>query len=131
VPIIWSKDPVDFDHDLTEGVVHYPGTALPGEQGTVYISGHSSDYVWKRHPYRQVFARINTLEPGDDIFIDVYGADGKLYNYRYTVAYENVYSPDDQTQFIDNSAAKLNLSTCWPIGTQKDRYVVTAVLSNL
>lgn len=32
-------------------------------------------------------------------------------------------------QFIDNSGAKLiNLSTCWPIGTQKDRIVVSAIL---
>lgn len=131
VPIVWSKDPKDFEADLTRGVVHYPGTALPGEQGTVYISGHSSDYPWKRHPYKQVFARLNALDVGDDIFIDIYDIQGKLHNYRYRVSSENVYKPDDQSQFIDNSAAKLNLSTCWPIGTAKDRYVVTAILQNL
>lgn len=131
VPIIWTKDPKDFESDLTRGVVHYPGTALPGEQGTVYISGHSSDYPWKKHPYKQVFARINALSEGDDIFLDIYGLDGKLYNYRYRVSAENVYRPDDQAQFTDNSAAKLNLSTCWPIGTTKDRYVVTAILQSL
>ena len=128
VPLIWTKDPKDFDSDLTKGVVHYPGTALPGEKGTAYISGHSSDYLWKKHPYKQVFARINALEVGDDIFIDIYGLDGKTYNYRYRVSAENVYKPDDQTQFIGNGQAKLNLSTCWPIGTQKDRYVVSATL---
>jgi len=131
VPLIWTKDPKDFDVDLTHGVVHYPGTALPGELGTVYVSGHSSDYLWKKHPYKQIFARINALEPGDDIFIDIYGIDGKTYNYRYRVTAENVYKPDDQAQFIDNSVAKLNLSTCWPIGTQKDRYVVSANLVSL
>lgn len=131
VPLIWTQDPVQFDQDLTRGVVHYPGTALPGETGTVYVSGHSSDYFWKHHPYKQVFARINALEPGDDIFIDVYGKDGKIYNYRYRVVAESIFAPDDQRQFMDNSAAKLNLSTCWPIGTQKDRYIVTAELSNL
>ncbi len=131
VPIIWTEDPVQFDQDLTRGVVHYPGTALPGERGTVYISGHSSDYFWKSHPYKQVFARINALEPGDDIFVDVYGIDGKIYNYKYRVTSETIYAPDDQAQFIDNTQAKLNLSTCWPIGTQKDRYVVSAVLEKL
>lgn len=131
VPLIWTEDPVQFDQDLTRGVVHYPGTALPGESGIVYISGHSSDYFWKNHPYKQVFARINALEPGDDIFVDVYGVDGKIYNYRYRVMSENVYAPDDQRQFLDNSGSKLNLSTCWPIGTQKDRYIVTAELQNL
>jgi len=131
VPIIWTKDPKDFEVDLTKGVVHYPGTALPGEQGTVYVSGHSSDYPWKRHPYKQIFAGINVLSPGDDIFVDIYGSDGKIYNYRYRVASSNIYKPNDQTQFIDNSGAKLNLSTCWPIGTAKDRYVVTAVLGGV
>ncbi len=131
VPIIWSKDPGDFENDLTQGVVHYPGTALPGERGTVYISGHSSDYPWKQHDYKYVFAQLNVLEPGDDVFVDVYGLDGKLYSYRYRVSAENIYKPDDQAQFIDNSAAKLNLSTCWPIGTAKDRYVVTGILEGL
>ncbi len=131
VPIVWSTDPANFDQDLTHGVIHYPGTALPGEQGTIYISGHSSDYFWKNHPYKQVFAKLNYLTAGDDIFIDVYGMDGKTYNYRYQVTVNKVYSPDDQTQFIDNSSKKLNLSTCWPIGTQKDRLVVSAVQVNL
>jgi LPXTG-site transpeptidase (sortase) family protein len=131
VPLVWTEDPGQFDKDLTRGVVHYPGTALPGEKGVVYVSGHSSDYFWKNHPYKQVFARINALEPGDDIFVDVYGLDGKIYNYKYRVTGENIYAPDDQRQFIDNSGAKLNLSTCWPIGTQKDRYIVTAELQNL
>lgn len=131
VPLIFSKTPDDFDADLTKGVVHYPGTVLPGEKGVSYISGHSSDYLWKKHPYKQVFAKLNFLEPGDDIFIDVYGVDGKLYNYRYKVSAEKIYKPDDQTQFIDNSRSILNLSTCWPIGTQKDRYVVSATLVGL
>jgi sortase A len=131
VPLIWTQDPVQFDQDLTRGVVHYPGTAMPGENGIVYVSGHSSDYFWKNHPYKQVFAKINALQPGDDIFVDVYGNDGKIYNYRYSVVAETIYAPDDQRQFLDNSGAKLNLSTCWPIGTQKDRYVVTAELQNL
>lgn len=131
VPIIWSNDPKDFEQDLTKGVVHYPGTGLPGQIGTVYISGHSSDYPWKKHPYRQAFASLNALSAGDDIFVDIYGLDGKLYNFRYKVVAENIYKPDDQAQFIDHSTARLNLSTCWPIGTQKDRYVVSAILEGV
>jgi sortase A len=127
VSLIWSKDPSNFDADLTKGVVHYPGTALPGENGIIYVSGHSSDYLWKRDPMHDVFARLNYLSVGDDIFIDVYGKDGKVYNFRYQVTGNHNYKPDDQAQFIDNSGSKLNLSTCWPIGTSKDRLVVSAV----
>ena len=131
VPLIWSKDPSDFDKDLTEGVIHYPGTALPGQQGTMYVSGHSSDYIWKVHPYKQVFAKLNYLQPGDDVFVTVYGQDGTTYTYRYQVTGNQVYAPDDQSQFIDNSTHKLNLSTCWPIGTQQNRLVVSAVQVSL
>lgn len=130
-PIVWTADPKNFADDLTRGVVHYPGTALPGEQGVVYISGHSSDYLWKNHPYKYVFAKLNALDVGDDIFVDIYGADGKEYNYRYRVTAEQVYAPNDQRQFVDQTGAKLNLSTCWPIGSTKDRLVITAVLQDL
>jgi len=127
VPLVWSKDPTNFDADLTKGVIHYPGTALPGEDGTIYVSGHSSDYLWKKNQYHNVFARLNHLKPGDDVFVDIYGSDGKVFNYRYQVSGSKMYQPDDQTQFIDNtSGSKLNLSTCWPIGTQKDRLVISA-----
>lgn len=132
VPLIWSKDPSDFDKDLTMGVIHYPGTALPGQTGVVYVSGHSSDYIWKKDPMSNIFAKLNFLSAGDDVFIDVYGKDGKVYNFRYQVTGSNVYKADDQAQFFDNSnTSKLNLSTCWPIGTSKDRLVVTAVPTGL
>lgn len=128
VPLVWTEDPAQFETDLTRGVVHYPGTALPGQRGISYISGHSSDYFWKNHPYKQIFAGINNLSVGDDIFVDIYGKDGKLYNFRYSVTAKNIYKPDDQAQFIGATGSLLNLSTCWPIGTQKDRFVVTATL---
>jgi LPXTG-site transpeptidase (sortase) family protein len=131
IPIVWTKDPANFTEDLKMGAVHYPGTALPGETGTVYVAAHSSDYLWNNHPYTQVFSKLNFLEAGDDIFVDITGQDGKVYNYRYVVTEENIYKPDDQAQFIDNSRAKLNLSTCWPIGTQRDRYVVSAILQEI
>src|SRR3989344_629272 len=105
----------------------FPGTALPGENGIIYVSGHSSDYLWKRNPMQNVFSRLNNLAPGDDIFVEVYGNDGKTYNFRYQVTGSKTYRPDDQSQFTDGSGSKLNLSTCWPIGTTKDRLVVSAV----
>lgn len=131
IPIVWTKDPSQFSEDLQKGAVHYPGTAMPGELGIAYVSAHSSDYLWNKHPYTNAFAKINFLEPGDDIFLDITDINGKVHNFRYVVSEENIYKPDDQAQFVDNSVAKLNLSTCWPIGTQRDRYVVSAVLEDI
>ncbi len=127
VPLVWSSDPSEFDKDLSRGVVHYPGTAMPGEQGTIYVSGHSSDYIWKRNQFAQIFSKLNVLQAGDDVFVDVYDVSGNTHTFRYQVTVKKVYSPNDQAQFIDNTANKINLSTCWPIGTTKDRLVVTAV----
>ena len=127
VPLVWSASAAEFDKDLSRGVVHYPGTAMPGEQGTIYVSGHSSDYIWKKNPYGQIFSQLNVLQPGDDVFVDVYDIEGQTHTYRYQVTVKNIYGPADQAQFIDNSTNKINLSTCWPIGTTKDRLVVSAV----
>jgi LPXTG-site transpeptidase (sortase) family protein len=127
VPLIWSRDPSDFEKDLTQGVVHYPGTALPGDRGTIYVSGHSSDYIWKHDPMQNVFSKLNFLKAGDDVFVDAYDPSGKVYNYHYQVTTSSIYRPDDQTQFIDDSTNKLNLSTCWPIGTSTNRIVVSAI----
>src|SRR5258708_5015486 len=66
VPLIWSKDPSNFDNDLTLGVIHYPGTALPGQSGIVYVPGHSSDYLWKKNPMSNIFAKLNFFAAGDD-----------------------------------------------------------------
>lgn len=126
-PIIWSTDPKNFEKDLTKGVIHYPGTAMPGENGIIYITGHSSDYIWKKHPYMQIFSQLNRLEPGDDIFIEVPQSDGSVKAYRYQVTVSKIYGPTDQEQFVGEYSEKLNLSTCWPIGTSKDRLVVSAV----
>jgi sortase A len=126
VPIIWTQDLKTLDNDLTQGVVHLPGTAMPGENGVIYISGHSSDYIWKKHPYVQVFAKLNLLKPGDDIFVTVQDQDGKVLNFRYQVESTTIYKPDDQEQFITDHGSVLNLSTCWPLGTQQNRMVVSA-----
>jgi LPXTG-site transpeptidase (sortase) family protein len=127
VSLLWPTDPSQFDAELTQGVIHYPGTALPGQLGIMYVSGHSSDYIWKHDPMASIFTRLNYLKPGDDVYIQIYDKDGKVQNFRYQVTGSKTYKPDDQAQFIDNSTNKLNLSTCWPIGTSQDRLVVSAV----
>src|SRR5438552_3712454 len=43
-----KTDENEFQNFLQNGVVHYPGTALPGQPGNVYIFGHSSDYIWSK-----------------------------------------------------------------------------------
>src|SRR3989338_4267839 len=39
-PVIWSRSPDAFDDDLNRGLVHYPGTAFPGQAGGAHIFRH-------------------------------------------------------------------------------------------
>src|SRR5438093_1507422 len=53
-----------FQAALKDGVVHYPGTALPGQPGNVYIFGHSSDYFWSNGHYKTIFASLPQIKKG-------------------------------------------------------------------
>jgi len=131
-PVIWTNNPDDFENDLDNGLVHYPGTSFPGQSGIAYISGHSSNYIWRQSAYSYVFTRLNELETGDEFFVTVYESDGNPVNLRYVVFAENRYKPDDQAQFASSDPESVvNLSTCWPIGSTAERYVVSGRLTGI
>lgn len=131
-PVVWSKSPDGFADDLDRGVIHYPGTALPGQVGVAYISGHSSNFPWRQSDYSYVFTRINELEPGDEVFLTIFESNSNKVTLRYLVTAEKKYKPDDQAQFTSfGDDSLLNLSTCWPIGSISERYVVTAKLTGI
>lgn len=131
VPLVWTRDTKNFDTDLKNGVVHYPGTALPGEIGTSYISGHSSNYVWVKSNYNQVFASLNDLHDNETFSITVTSRDGQKSKFNYIVRRRGEYLPNDQAQFINSNQSLVALSTCWPPGTTAKRLVVFGELTGI
>jgi LPXTG-site transpeptidase (sortase) family protein len=131
VPLLWSKAEKNFTADLENGVIHYPGTPLPGMGGTGYISGHSSNFIWSKSQYSHIFSRLDELKIGDEFFIAVPTVEGKRVNLRYVVFAKNLYSPDDQAQFESAEESAVNLSTCWPLGSMARRYVVSGKLAGM
>lgn len=129
VPLVWTKDVANFDDDLKNGVVHYPGTALPGQPGTAYISGHSSGYVWDRSPYKQVFAILGQVKDGTSFVITVTQKNGQLVKYHYVVERRGEYAANDQAQFVNTADSIVALSTCWPVGTTARRLVLFGKLT--
>ncbi|MEK7183084.1 MAG: sortase [Patescibacteria group bacterium] len=127
-PVIYVEDKTEsvYQEALRDGVVHYPGTALPGEHGNVYIFGHSSDYVWSPGEYKTVFARLPTIELG--AVIEITDAEGKLFHYIVTET--KVVGPRDLTVLDQLNYAKqiLTLQTSYPLGTALQRYIVVAEL---
>ena len=127
-PIIYitEKNETVYQEALKQGVVHYPGTALPGELGNVYIFGHSSDYTWSGGEYKTVFARLPQIELGTTI--EVTDADGKLF--RYIVTETKVVGPREMSVLDQFNYEKrmLSIQTSYPLGTALQRYIVVAEL---
>ena len=131
VPIIWTNNPADFDEDLKKGVVHHPDTPLPGDIGTAYIAGHSTNYQWIKADFNKVFARINELNPGATFKITVVNAEGKNIKMYYSVDKTQIFEANDQAQFVNFADSRVALSTCWPIGSLKQRMVTYAKLTKV
>ena len=115
-----------FQAGLKNGVVHYPGTALPGQGGNVYIFGHSSDYFWSDGHYKTVFAALPQIKKGAEISLS--DAQGNVYN--YVVVDTVVASPDDVQYLSQGDGRKkiLTVQTSYPVGTALRRFLAIAEL---
>lgn len=103
---------------LKNGVVLFPGSAMPG-QGQAVIVGHSSSLPpWTK--YSAIFAQLGSLAPDDLIHLT---SQGHEYIYRVSAVRRG------SVQDILNSGmtGDLILSTCWPVGTDTNRVAVSAV----
>lgn len=125
-PVLYvdRKNETDFQAALKNGVVHYPGTAMPGELGNVYIFGHSSDYFWSKSPYKTIFALLPEIHVGDEIQLS--NASGTVFTYLVTGT--KIVFPDDLTVLDQQGRTKklLTLQTSYPLGTALRRYLVFA-----
>ena len=127
-PIKYVEEASDdaFQEALRAGVVHFPGTALPGQFGNVYIFGHSSDNLWAKGDYKTVFAFLPNIKL--DERIDISDAEGNKFVYK--VIETRIISPKD-TQFLDQGNYKkkrLTLQTSYPLGTALESFIVIAKL---
>ena len=122
-PITWkvNNDPESVSDNLINGLIHIDGTALPGERGNVFITGHSSNYPWVKSNYNNVFALLNKVVVGDVVHLKYGNQD-----YLYRVNDIKVVQPDDLSPMTQTSTPTLTLMTCTPVGTSLRRLIVTA-----
>lgn len=128
-PLILSQhDPTapwdDIRRDLENGVSLAPGLSRPGEEGTVWITGHSSDYAWRKGQYKTIFALLPLLKAGDEITVDW---EGKRNIYRVTGS--EVVHPKNLEAFKDRGGKTLTLMTCYPPLTTARRWLTYAEMS--
>jgi sortase A len=111
--------------DLSESLIQYPGTALPGEYGNTVIFGHSVlPQFYNPKNYKTIFSTLPTLKEGDEILVDFDGI-----RYRYVVVKMVEVSPDDVSVLEQRYDGEyLSLVTCVPPGTYLRRLIVKAKL---
>lgn len=112
--------------DLMSSLIHYPGTALPGQYGNVVIFGHSVlPQFFNPKSYKTIFSTLPQLEEGDEILVDFDGV-----QYRYLVKKIVETSPEDVSILEQSYDSQwLSLITCVPPGTYLRRLVVRAQLA--
>lgn len=128
-PLILSKhDPTapwdDLRQDLDNGVSLAPSLAKPGEEGTAFITGHSSDYAWRKGSYKTVFALLPALDVGDTIVVDYRGQ-----RFTYQVTGSRVVRPSEVAAFENRGGRTLTLMTCYPPLTTSRRWLTYAELT--
>ena len=122
-PIVWNVQNTSSDvtSGLQKGTIHLAGTALPGQIGNVFITGHSSNYPWAKGKYNSIFALLGKLVTGDLIRVRYHDQD-----YIYKVSGSKVVKPDDLTSLKQGNQSILSVMTCTPVGTSINRLIVTA-----
>ena len=117
-----TNNELDVLKALRDGVVHYYGTALPGENGNSAFFGHSSNDWWEPGNYKFVFVLLEKLSVGDTYEIHY---NSRKYVYRVTET--KVVNTNDLSVLNQTTKPTSTLITCTPPGTSWRRFVVSAV----
>lgn len=115
--------------DLSESLILFPGTALPGKRGNAVIFGHSIlPLYYDPKDYLAIFSTIDRLEKGDEVYINY---DGISYVYSVKDMFE--VKPTDIEILEQNlDGSYLSLVTCSPMGHpfKPKRLIVRAKISS-
>jgi sortase A len=97
---------------LDRGPGHWPGTAMPGQNGNVVVAGH-------RVSHAKPFRKLDQLTPGDEVIFTT--ADGR---FVYTVTSTEIVTPD-AIRIVDQTPDRTaTLFACHPPGSTRERIVV-------
>lgn len=130
IPVVDVNAPVTFGvnntakevaANLENGPIQINGTSLPGQTGNIYITGHSSNYIWAKGNYNSVFAVLDKLVIGDLVYINY-----KDITYEYKIFDREIVAPNDTSMLKSTNDSRLTLVTCWPVGTSLKRLVLLA-----
>jgi len=113
-------------NNFEQNLAHLPGSALPGEKGNVFITGHSSlPQLFSTSNFKAIFANLPNIKKGDQIIIDAGGQ-----KFEYIVDGLKIVNPKEIWVINppDNQGRYLSLMTCVPPGLYLKRLVVISHL---
>ena len=116
----------EYDKYLQNGIAHAEGSSLPGEGGTVFLFGHSTDFSWNIAKFNAVFYLLKELEPKDTIYVFYQGE-----RHNYEVTEKKIVAANNVKSLARNDGESLILQTCWPPGTTWNRLLVYAKPLNI
>lgn len=121
IPSIGVDAPVvqgDGWEQLKKGVGQHIGSANPGQDGNVVLSGHNDIFG-------EVFRYLDQLKPGDEIILHT-----NLRAYTYVVTQWQIVEPT-RVEFMDATPdPTTTLISCYPYLVNDERIVVQARLSS-
>lgn len=123
----WNKK--EYLVALEKGVAQAQGSAMPGQEGSIYLFAHSSDVPWRITRYNTAFLRLGELQNGDEINITK-----GSHQYLFVVTDKEEIWPN-QTDVLKKALSSsetegsqlLILQTCTPVGTDLKRLLVFAI----
>lgn len=118
-----SSNVADLDADLLKGVVRHPDSVMLGEEGNIFILGHSSYLPNVLNRNFQAFNGLQNLVWGDTIIIK---SDTMEYVYQVKKVYKAKASA--LTIPVTVEGRRLTLATCNSFGSVDDRHIVEAEL---
>lgn len=101
---------------LDLGPGHWPGTAMPGHAGNAVIAGH-------RTSHDKPFRHVDQLVPGDEVIFTT--SEGR---FVYQVTGTTIVYPDAMYIIDQTPDATATLFACHPVGSTKQRIVVSLAL---
>lgn len=124
IPEVDASRQYNYNTALKNGVAHMKGTAaLDSTTGNSFIFGHSSRFIRSGGPYDTVFANLDKLKEGDELWLTNNGQAEK-----YQVVRSQSVSANDSSVTESKSHRQITLMSCWPIGTTFKRWIVQADL---
>lgn len=102
----------DTEALLSQGICHFYGSDLPGENSTILLTAHRTTH----------FSGIGALQPGDSVIVDTSWG-----TYEYAVDESMIIYPADTAGLLKAEQETLYLITCYPfdfIGGAPQRYAV-------